>query len=146
MTTIESLRFRGARVLRGDTLETGDLSIVAGRLHDPADGHLASCVDLPGYWILPGIVDLHGDAFERHMAPRPTAPFANDIALRSVDHDAASNGVTTAWMAQSWSWEGGSRGPDFAEQFMQDLDAYRPQALTDLRIQLRCETHTIATE
>lgn len=146
MTTIENLRFRGARVLRGDRLEKGDLSIVTGRLHDPADGHHASCVDLPGYWILPGIVDLHGDAFERHMAPRPTAPFANDIALRSVDHDAASNGVTTAWMTQSWSWEGGSRGPDFAEIFMQDLAAYRPQALTDLRIQLRCETHTVATE
>jgi alpha-D-ribose 1-methylphosphonate 5-triphosphate diphosphatase len=68
------------------------------------------------------------------------------VGLHSVDRDAAANGVTTAWMAQSWSWEGGSRGPDFAEAFMEALAQYRPRALTDLRIQIRCETHTVETE
>ncbi|MGJ8589375.1 MAG: alpha-D-ribose 1-methylphosphonate 5-triphosphate diphosphatase [Yoonia sp.] len=146
MTPIQNMRLSDATVLRGDILVSDELSIISGQLRDDAGQGPCHTVNLSGYWVLPGIVDLHGDAFERHLAPRPTAPFPTNIGLRSVDHDAASNGVTTAWMAQSWSWEGGSRGPDFAEIFMEDLAAYRPQAMTDLRIQLRCETHTIDTE
>ncbi|MEX0371237.1 MAG: alpha-D-ribose 1-methylphosphonate 5-triphosphate diphosphatase, partial [Tateyamaria sp.] len=57
--------------------------------------------------------------------------------------DAAANGVTTAWMAQSWSWEGGHRGPDYAEALFAAHAAYRPQMQSDLRIQIRCETHTM---
>ncbi|TYB86659.1 alpha-D-ribose 1-methylphosphonate 5-triphosphate diphosphatase [Oceaniovalibus sp. ACAM 378] len=146
MTIIQNMRLSGATVLRGDSLVSDTLSIVEGQLRDIGAERPHHNVNLTGYWVLPGIIDLHGDAFERHLAPRPTAPFPSDIGLRSVDHEAASNGVTTAWMAQSWSWEGGSRGPAFAETFMDDLAAYRPQALTDLRIQLRCETHTVDTE
>ena len=71
-------------------------------------------VDLTGYLILPGIIDLHGDAFERHTAPRPSAPFPiAEVGLRATDREAAANGITTAWLAQSWSWEGGKRGPDY---------------------------------
>jgi alpha-D-ribose 1-methylphosphonate 5-triphosphate diphosphatase len=146
MTMFQDMHFRGAEILRGDTLVSDGLSIVAGQLREMPEGQQENIVDLTGYRVLPGIVDLHGDAFERHLAPRPTAPFPSNIGLRSVDHDAASSGVTTAWMAQSWSWEGGSRGPDSAEAFMEDLADYRAKALTDLRIQLRCETHTIDTE
>jgi alpha-D-ribose 1-methylphosphonate 5-triphosphate diphosphatase len=102
-------------------------------------------VDLSGYLVMPGIIDLHGDAFERHIAPRPSAPFPVDMGLRGTDRDAAANGVTTAWLAQSWSWEGGHRGPDAAETLLAALDAYRPHAHTDLRIQIRCETHTVDT-
>lgn len=145
MSVLQNTRLVGANILRGTTFAPGEVSIIAGQLSDTADAAQATLVDLAGYLVLPGIIDLHGDAFERHLAPRPSAPFTSDIGLRSVDHDAASNGVTTAWMAQSWSWEGGLRGPAFAESFMADLAAYRPHAMTDLRIQLRCETHTVDT-
>jgi alpha-D-ribose 1-methylphosphonate 5-triphosphate diphosphatase len=146
MYFVEDLRLSGGQILRGDTLVQDDLAILDGRLASAGTlAHLPR-VDLSGYLILPGIIDLHGDAFERHLAPRPSAHFPTDIALRSVDRDAAANGVTTAWMAQSWSWEGGNRGPDFAEVFMEAVADYRQIALTDLRIQLRCETHTVDTE
>jgi alpha-D-ribose 1-methylphosphonate 5-triphosphate diphosphatase len=146
MALIENTQLTGAGILRCGALEQGDLFIDAGHIWDTSQSPVCNAADLSGYLVLPGIIDLHGDAFERHLAPRPSAPFPSDIALASVDRDAATNGVTTAWMAQSWSWEGGSRGPAFAEQFMIDLANYRPHASTDLRIQLRCETHTIETE
>ncbi|MEZ5713745.1 MAG: alpha-D-ribose 1-methylphosphonate 5-triphosphate diphosphatase [Paracoccaceae bacterium] len=131
------LRLTGAQVLRDGTLQPGDLTIAEGRISDAA----APEVDLSGYLLLPGIVDMHGDAFERHIAPRPTAPFPLACGLASAERDLAAQGVTTAWLAQCWSWEGGLRGPDFAESLLAALDAYRPRALTDLRIQLRAETH-----
>ncbi len=133
------LRLTGATILREGRLQDRSLVIEDGRI---AKGpHPA--VDLEGFWILPGIIDLHGDAFERHIAPRPSAPFPIANGLASVDRDAAANGVTTAWLAQSWSWEGGKRSPDYAEELLQDLDIYRRHALTDLHVQLRVETHMV---
>jgi len=138
---LPALRLTGAEVLRDGRMRPGTIGLAEGRLTDRPLPE----VDLSGYLILPGIVDLHGDAFERHIAPRPSAPFPLESGLIATDRDAAANGVTTAWMAQSWSWEGGHRGPDFARRVMRALDACRPRMLTDLRVQIRCETHTTET-
>lgn len=138
---LHPLRFTGATILRDGELQRRSLAIAEGRI---TKGPLPE-VDLTGYLILPGIIDLHGDAFERHIAPRPSARFDLELGLAATDRDAAANGVTTAWLAQSWSWEGGHRGPDQAEAVMEALDLYRPHMLTDLRLQVRCETHLVET-
>lgn len=123
-------------------LETGAISVARGVFDDIGGAD----VDLSGYLVLPGIIDLHGDAFERHVAPRYTAPFPIATGLLGTDRDCAASGVTTAWIAQSWSWEGGVRGPDYAVRLMDELAGYRATALTDLRLQVRCETHTMDHE
>ncbi|MCP4822912.1 MAG: alpha-D-ribose 1-methylphosphonate 5-triphosphate diphosphatase [Shimia sp.] len=136
-----SLRLTGANVLRDGLLQEGPLTLEHGVITNGSQPE----VELSGYLLLPGIIDMHGDAFERHIAPRPSAPFPLEMGLRATDRDAAANGVTTAWLAQSWSWEGGHRGPEAAEALMSALDGYRNHAMTDLRIQIRCETHTVDT-
>lgn len=136
-----SLRLTGALILRDNQMQLRSVAIEDGYI---SKGPLPE-VDLRGYYILPGIIDMHGSGFERHLAPRPAAPFPIQSALRATDRDAASHGVTTAWMAHSWSWEGSYRSPDHAEKFLHALAQYRPRALTDLRVQLRCETHTVDT-
>ncbi len=137
-----ALRLVGAEVLTPEGLGEATLSVDQGVLGN----RLLPELDLSGYWVLPGIIDLHGDAFERHMAPRPTAPFPMRTGLVATDRDAAANGVTTAWMAQSWSWEGGARAPAYAEDLLAAHAAYKPCMNTDLRIQIRCETHTVDSE
>ena len=139
MSLLPPLRLTGAEILRNGTLQRRTLAIAGGRI---TKGPLPE-VDMSGFLLLPGIVDLHGDAFERHISPRPSAPFDLVQGLASADREAAANGVTTAYFAQSWSWEGGVRGPDHAERLMQALDDYRPRALTDIRLQLRAETHLV---
>jgi alpha-D-ribose 1-methylphosphonate 5-triphosphate diphosphatase len=39
------------------------------------------CIDASGLYVLPGIVDIHGDAFERQLMPRPGVGFPIDVAL-----------------------------------------------------------------
>ncbi|MFN0115119.1 MAG: alpha-D-ribose 1-methylphosphonate 5-triphosphate diphosphatase [Paracoccaceae bacterium] len=134
------MRLVGAAVLRDGVLQSRSVALAAGRI---TRGPLPE-VDLTGYYVLPGIVDLHGDGFERHISPRPSAPFPIATGLAGYDREAASCGVTTAYLAQGWSWEGGHRGPDAAEALFAALDAFRPQALTDLRIQIRAETHLVS--
>ena len=134
------LSLTGAHILRNGAMQYGAISLAEGRI----TGAALPDVDLSGYLILPGIIDLHGDGFEHHMAPRPSAPMPFAAGFASLDRQAVSQGVTTAYLAQGWSWEGGHRGPDHAEQLIQALADYRPRALTDLRIQLRAETHLVA--
>jgi alpha-D-ribose 1-methylphosphonate 5-triphosphate diphosphatase len=133
------MRLTGAEILRDGELQRRSISIDRGRI---TRDRLPE-VDLSGYLVLPGIIDLHGDGFERHMAPRPSAPFPAQAGLASTDREAASHGVTTAYLAQGWSWEGGHRSPDHAEALMAAMDVYRPRALTDLRLQIRAEIHLV---
>ena len=136
-----SIRFVNATTLRENELQNRSVAVEDGCISKGPHPE----VDLDGYYVLPGIIDLHGDAFERHIAPRPRAPFDIRSALRGVDVELVANGVTTAWMAHSWSWEGGRRSPEHAMKFASALRAYRKDARTNMRIQLRCETHTTET-
>lgn len=137
--TAVNLRLTGALCLCEGALEDSDLTLAGAVL--AGAGADACEVDLSGYWLLPGIVDLHGDGFERHIRPRPTAPFDKGLALQAADAELAANGVTTAWFAQSWSWEGGSRAPDEAIALMEARRQVAHRLGTDIRIQLRFETH-----
>lgn len=96
-------------------------------------------IDLRGCLILPGIVDLHGDGFERHLAPRRGAVGDQRAALFALEAELAACGITTATLAQFFSWEGGMRSPDFAETLANALSVHPAQI--DLRLQLRLETH-----
>lgn len=140
------LRLTGGAVLRDGEIARCDVTIENGYIHFPAQHQRGPSLPLDGYFVLPGIIDLHGDAFEHHLAPRPSAPFPLGMGLAATDRDAAASGVTTAWMAQSWSWEGGRRGPDFAQEFLAAHQALKPRLATDLRVQIRCETHTMDSE
>ncbi|MFN3646049.1 MAG: alpha-D-ribose 1-methylphosphonate 5-triphosphate diphosphatase [Gemmobacter sp.] len=140
MPHLSPLRLTGARVLTCGQLVETPLTLADGVV---ADGP-AREIDLSGYLVLPGIVDLHGDGFERHLAPRPTAPFDKRRALASAAAELAVNGVTTAWFAQSWSWEGGHRSGAATRDLLAALDAVRSSLLPDVRVQIRLETHVTA--
>ncbi len=140
MPEIAPLRLTGAQVLQDGAMHRTALTIEAGIIGD----HPAPEVDLHGYLVLPGIIDLHGDGFERHLSPRPTAPFDKRRALTSVAAELAANGVTTAWLAQSWSWEGGFRSGEATTALLAALAVAKPALLPDIRVQIRLETHLMA--
>ncbi len=56
-------------------------------------------LDLGGRYILPGIVDLHNDALEKEISPRPRAAFNREFALLHLDRKLAAAGVTTEFHA-----------------------------------------------
>ena len=94
-------------------------------------------IDASGFLILPGLVDLHGDAFERHLAPRRGALRSLGDGLRALEIELAANGITTAYLPQFWSWEGGMRGADFAEDLCAAVAEH--DGALDLRVQLRLD-------
>ena len=135
--TLPPLCFTNAPVLRPDGFSDAPLSVAGGCI--AASG--GRRVDLAGYMVLPGIVDLHGDGFERHLAPRRGAQTDPVAGLQAVDAELAANGITTTLLAQFFSWEGGMRGPDFAERVAAALAG--AETLTDMHLQLRLEVNLL---
>ncbi|WP_371226721.1 alpha-D-ribose 1-methylphosphonate 5-triphosphate diphosphatase [Roseovarius sp. 2305UL8-3] len=133
-----AVRLTGAEVLHPEGLSQDALNLVEGRIvGDRAD---LREIDLSGYLILPGIVDAHGDGFERHLAPRRGAMKDLGQGLIAAEAELAANGITTAVLAQFYSWEGGMRGAEFAERVFASLTQVAPRVVTDLHAQLRFET------
>lgn len=129
-----------AEVLHPDGLSRASLSFAEGVI---ADDPVGRRVDLTGFQVLPGIVDLHGDAFERHLAPRRGAMKQLSEGLVAAEAELAANGITTAVLAQFVSWEGGLRGLAFADQVFTGIRDTAPELVTDVRPQLRFETHML---
>ena len=136
-----ALRLVGADVLRADGLELGGaIGLADGVLQDVRE---AREIDLSGYRILPGIIDLHGDGFERHVAPRRGAMKQMAEGIRATEAELAANGITTGVLAQFYSWEGGLRGPEFAAEVFAGIAEVREHLVTDLIPQLRFEIHLL---
>lgn len=132
--------FVGAQVLRPDGWDTAPISMSEGIIADKVVGR---AIDLSGYRILPGIIDPHGDGFERHLAPRRGAMKQMAEGLVAAEAELASNGITTGVLAQFVSWEGGLRSLEFADQVFSAIRDARDNVVIDLRPQLRFETHLL---
>lgn len=128
--------FEGAQVLRPSGFELGAVHVAGGRLVEARQERRV--ILPPGSLILPGIIDIHGDGFERHLAPRRGAMRDLGAGLLATEAELAANGITTAMLAQFWSWEGGMRSPEFCRAFLAALRQFRGMG-TDMRAQLRVE-------
>lgn len=134
------LTITGGRVLGPEGgFERRDLAVADGRIAagGGADGEV---LDAAGLLVLPGIVDIHGDAFERQIMPRPGVHFPLDVALLDTDRQMAANGIATAYHAVTWSWEPGLRGRDTLVALMAALEALEGRLAVDTRLHLRIET------
>ncbi len=134
-----NLTLMGAEVLGPEGLAPRPVSMAEGVITQDQGPR---CIDLSGYIILPGLVDFHGDGFERHVAPRRGAVVDPREGIRPIEAELAANGITTAMLAQFYSWEGGMRGPDFAAAMARALQDAQ-DLICDLRLQLRVEMNMV---
>lgn len=137
-------QIRGARVLMPDGSFAELAVTVAGATIVQVGAESSGRgVDASGLLLLPGIVDLHGDAFERQLMPRPQVHFPTDIALLDTDRQLVANGITTALHGLTWSWEPGLRGREAALRFLDTLERLRPRLGCDSHVHLRHEVYNI---
>lgn len=125
MPPLPSIRLTGATILREGELRQRSVAISRGRI---TKGPLPA-VDLTGYLVLPGIVDMY---FKPPTEPETSARIARAGAR------AAAAGITTAWVAPLWSWDNSHDDPSQAEALLTALP--RTPAAADLRPALRIET------
>ena len=138
----------GGRALLGGEFTETSLSIDGGHIRDVGDGPTRSslALDARDLKVLPGIVDIHGDAFERQMMPRPKVDFPIDVALVDSDRQVIANGITTVFHGATWSWEPGLRSGDNARKLLEAIESLRPQLAADTYFHLRHETYNLDAE
>jgi alpha-D-ribose 1-methylphosphonate 5-triphosphate diphosphatase len=145
---VTDICIEGGRALLGGEILESSLQIADGKIDavDSSGGRGSTMIDAGGLKVLPGIVDLHGDAFERQIMPRPGVDFPVDVALVDSDRQAVGNGITTVFHATTWSWEPGLRSGENARQLLEAIETLRPQLAADTRFHLRHETYNLDAE
>lgn len=131
-----------ARVVFADrVVDDGAVTIADGRIDSlDATGGSAVEIDLRGAWLVPGLVDLHCDAIEKEVEPRPRVHFPMPFAVANADKRNAAAGITTVYHALSFAHdELGVRNVDMAADVARAVHAFRPHALVDNRVHARYE-------
>ena len=93
-----NLVFTNARLVLPDAVVAGSLSVQGGRIQALDSGATAvpEALDLDGDYLLPGLVEIHTDNFERHLMPRPKVQWAAAPAL--LAHDAEAGRLFNVWV------------------------------------------------
>jgi alpha-D-ribose 1-methylphosphonate 5-triphosphate diphosphatase len=135
------LRIDGGQVLLAEGLAPVSLTIDDGVIAAIDGSGADRTLDATGLLVLPGIVDLHGDAFERQLQPRPGVGFDPVLALMDTEAQLLANGITTAFHAVTLSWEPGLRSPAAWRALLDALGSRRWTC--DMRIHMRWELHNL---
>ena len=133
------------RVLMPDG-QLADASVtIAGGIVAAVDGTASAgrFWDARAMLVLPGVVDLHGDAFERQIMPRPGVRFPLDLALHETDRQLVANGITTAFHAATYSFEPGLRSRETILGLLDALERVRGTLACDTRLHLRQEAYNV---
>lgn len=117
--------------------ETGVLALDDAAAAFAAGAH-ATVVDLGGLLVAPGLIDLHGDAFERALMPRGGVFASMEIALHDNRAQLAASGIATSYLSATDSWEPGLRSRETLRSLVEHLG--HDQNGPDVRLHVRRET------
>ncbi len=107
---------------------------------NPESISAAQSFNLDRKLLIPGCVDLHCDAIEKEIEPRPNTFFPTKFAIAQVDRRNATAGITTPFHAISFANEElGVRNNEKAAEIVRAIHDYQPQALVDNRVHCRYE-------
>jgi alpha-D-ribose 1-methylphosphonate 5-triphosphate diphosphatase len=88
-----------ARVVGWEEIPHGSVLIRDGLIADISSGASAAGDDLGGDYLLPGVVELHTDHLEYHIAPRPHVQWDPLPAVLASDAQLTASGATTVFDA-----------------------------------------------
>lgn len=90
-----------AQLVLPDRVQPGTLVLRDGRIAEvqPGPSTAPGALDCGGDWLAPGLIELHTDNLERHMAPRPGVDWPHPPAIVAHDAELASVGITTVFDA-----------------------------------------------
>lgn len=129
-------------ILKDSIIENGSVLISKGQIFaiNPDSVEADEIIDLKGKTLMPGMIDLHCDALEKEVEPRPNVHFPLDFACAQADKRNAAAGITTVYHALSFAHEElGVRNNDFAADIARAVHDWRPHGLVDNRVHCRYE-------
>ena len=132
--------FVGAQVYLPGEIANTTVTVADGVIVEIGGQVLGSEISAHGKILAPAIIDVHGDAFERQLMPRPGVYFPIEVALIDTDRQLAANGITTAYHAITLGWEPGLRNVARGRELIQSIRDLGLRLTVENRVQLRWET------
>jgi len=97
-------------------------------------------IDAGRNYLFPGFVDVHSDAIEKGIEPRPNTFFPVDIAVFELDKKIASCGITTMYHSLSFAeLEVGLRSNSTAAGIIREINRFRHKLKVNTKIHARFE-------
>ncbi len=123
-------------------IQDGVLRVEEGRIAkiDSGVGNGCATVDAAGAYLFPGFVDIHSDAIEKGIEPRPNTFFPVDIAVHELDKKLAACGITTIYHSLSFAeLEVGLRNNSTAAKIIREINTMRGDLRIATKIHARFE-------
>lgn len=101
----------------------------------------ARVLDAKGMILLPGFVDIHSDAVETAIQPRPGGRFPTAMALRELDRNLVACGITTMFHSLSFcdGLQTGMRNSNNCARLIREINQQAPKLKAHTRVHLRFE-------
>jgi alpha-D-ribose 1-methylphosphonate 5-triphosphate diphosphatase len=126
---------------RIETLLRESSSIEEWRRKNPS----AAVLDAGRRYVLPGLIDIHCDAIEKEVQPRPNTLFPLDMALLAFERKLPVNGITTMYHSLSLGVGLSLRGDHLLTGMVEHIHRYRSKrTMIRNRIHLRFEVSHLA--
>lgn len=102
-------------------------------------------IDAAGGYLLPGLVDIHCDAIEKEIQPRPNVTMPVSAACRELERKLASAGITTIFHSISFSRGEGVRSNEQATEIVRFISRWaKEKHLIQNLVHLRYEISNTA--
>ncbi len=97
----DQIIYANARLILKNEVVRGALRIKDGVIADIDCGSSVppGAIDMEGDYLAPGLIELHTDNLERHLAPRPKVDWPYQAAILAHDRELAGTGITTVFDA-----------------------------------------------
>ncbi len=122
--------------------ENASVQVEDGRIVEIREGSLEKTreIDAGGNYLFPGFVDMHSDAIEKGIEPRPNTFFPVDIAAYELDKKIASCGITTMYHSLSFAeLEIGLRNNSTAAGIIRQINGLNGKLKVNTKIHARFE-------
>ena len=143
-----SFVINNARLVTPDgILEEASLRVENGKIAEIGQVALSGMreVNIQGNYLFPGFVDMHSDAIEKGIEPRPNTFFPVDIAVFELDKKIASCGITTMFHSLSFAeMEVGLRSNSAAAGIIRQINGFTARLKVHTKIHARFEITDMA--
>lgn len=146
---MKTLIHNGKIVLEDRIIEDGYLIIHEDKIQEISDSSFLNksfdefdeVIDGKNMYVFPGIIDIHSDAIEREMEPRPNTLLPFKFSFYELEKKLAACGITTMYHSLSLGEGVGVRSIDRVLELIEELSAYikNKRSCINHRVHLRYE-------
>ncbi len=133
-----------AKIVTPDEILEGSVVVEEGKITEIVGGVIRrnsdDIIDAKSRYLLPGLVDIHGDDLEMEINPRPRVRFPIDFALINQDRKTAGCGITTKLHAIAYfEDELKERYPRKSKEILGAINKLKCRLLVNHYVHARCE-------